>query len=80
MKLIPDWKQVLQKAWSMRLILLAITLEAIERALPYFNIDLGVPGLLSAISLVVTAAAAGARLLVQNGVTHAKPDPDQVAE
>lgn len=37
MKLLPDWKNILQRAWSVRLILLAALLSGAEAILPVFG-------------------------------------------
>ncbi len=64
MTLIPDWKRVLRKAWSVRLALLAAALGGVEIALPLFydaiprNVFLG-------LSVLVTMGACVARLVAQ---------------
>jgi hypothetical protein len=64
MKLLPDWRDILKKAWSIRLILLACVLSGMEVAGPY--IFAGLPnGLFAGLSALTTAAAFGARLLAQ---------------
>jgi hypothetical protein len=62
--LIHNWRQVLKRAWSVRLILLAALLSGIEAMLPY--IALPIPsGIFAGLTLVVTMAAFAARLLAQ---------------
>jgi hypothetical protein len=63
-RLLPNWKRVLTRAWSSRLILLAAVLSGIEVALPFLPIVMK-PGLFALASLITTVAATGARLLVQ---------------
>ena len=64
MRLIPDWRTVLRKAWSIRLALIAAALGGLELALPYLG-DLIPPKLFLALSLVVTIGAAVARIVAQ---------------
>lgn len=62
--LIPQWKRVLRKAWSVRLALLAAALGGVEIALPLFSnafprhVFLG-------LSILVTVGACVARLVAQ---------------
>jgi hypothetical protein len=62
MRLVSDWKEILQKAWSVRLIVLAGVLTGIEAIIPFFGKD--IPGI-RILTLVVVAAALIARLLAQ---------------
>ena len=64
MKLIENWKQVIKKAWSIRLILLATVLSGIEAMMPAFEASFP-KGVFAAASGVVTAIALLARVLVQ---------------
>lgn len=64
MDLIPDWKIVLKKAWSIRLMLLAGVLSAIEVVLPVFMFDMP-RGVFAALSGVVVMSAFVSRLLAQ---------------
>jgi hypothetical protein len=71
MKLLDDWKGVLRRAWSIRLILLAGLLSGIEVALPLLDGVVSLPrGLFACLSLVMTAAAFVARLLAQKEVAN----------
>jgi hypothetical protein len=64
LRLNDEWKLILRKAWSIRLILLAGLLSGIEVALPL--IDGSLPrGGFAALSLLVTGGAFVARLLAQ---------------
>ncbi|MCD4511551.1 hypothetical protein LQT97_09900 [Brucella pseudogrignonensis] len=66
MQLVPDWRHVLRKAWSVRLILLAGLLTGIEVALPLLGDAYPIPtGLFAILSLVVTMAAFVMRLVSQ---------------
>ena len=70
MKLIPDWKAVAAKAWSMRFIILSAILSGFEVALPIMResiepLGLIPPGVFAALAFVTTAAAGIARLIAQ---------------
>lgn len=71
MKLLPNWRSVLSRAWSVRLMLLAGLLSGGEVAMPYLEalVDLP-PGVFAALSGVVTACALLARIVAQKGVTN----------
>lgn len=43
MQLVPDWRHVLRKAWSVRLILLAGVLTGIEAVLPLLGDTFPIP-------------------------------------
>lgn len=64
MKLIYNWKKVMRKAWSVRLMLLAAILSAAEVALPLIPNNLP-RGIFAAVSGCTVAAAFVARLLAQ---------------
>ncbi len=67
MRLATDWKNIIKKAWSIRLILVAGLLSGAEVALPF--IDDRLPrGVFAALSLIVTGAAFVARILAQRGL------------
>jgi hypothetical protein len=68
MNLIPDWKIVLKKAWSVRLMLLAGVLSAVEVVLPLFAYDLP-RGVFAALSGVVVMSAFVARLMAQKDLS-----------
>ena len=65
MKLLSDWKDILQKAWSVRLIILAGILTGIESILPFFGKN--IPGI-HLLTLVVVAGALIARLIAQKNL------------
>lgn len=68
MRLIDDWRRVLKRAWSIRLIIVAGILSGLEVALPIIDGWVTIPrGLFASLSFVVVAAAFGARLLAQKG-------------
>ncbi|GLS29971.1 hypothetical protein SAMN04488498_104324 [Mesorhizobium albiziae] len=67
MKLVANWRRVLRRAWSIRLIIAAGALSGAEVALPILDGVIDIPrGTFAAISLAVTAAAFVARLVAQN--------------
>lgn len=69
MKLVSDWRRVLQRAWSVRLVLLAGALSAAEVALPFF--EPSIPrGLFAAASGLATGGAFVARLVAQKGLKN----------
>lgn len=70
MKLIADWRQVLKRAWSVRLIIAAGFLSGAEVALPLLPLPIPA-GIFAALSAVTTAAAFIARLLAQKDMTDA---------
>jgi hypothetical protein len=73
MKLIPDWRRVLQKAWSIRLLILAGVLSGAEMALPLFHGFLPIhPGVFTSLTFVTVAAAFVARLIAQDSVSGGK--------
>ncbi|MBN9671689.1 hypothetical protein [Roseibium aggregatum] len=64
MNLVSDWRRVLQRAWSIRLIALAALLSGAEVALPFLG-DFIAPGRLAALSALATAGAFVGRILAQ---------------
>lgn len=68
--LIPDWKRVLKKAWSIRLMLLAGLLSGLEMLLPFAEDwlhahDVIPKGAFAFFAFVITMAAVVARLYAQ---------------
>ena len=69
MKLIPNWRGVLRRAWSVRLMLLGGALAVLEAALPLMK-EFGAPqGLFAALSGLAAALACAARLLSQRNLS-----------
>lgn len=69
MKLIENWRDVLRKAWSMRLMLLAALLSGVEIVLPLFHE--AIPrGLFAVLSFLAVAGAFVARLVAQKGLSE----------
>lgn len=61
-----DWRTILRRAWSVRLILLASLLTGLEAALPFLpEMTYLPPGTLAAIASVVTGLALLARVVAQ---------------
>jgi hypothetical protein len=66
MSLLPDWKEILRRAWSMKLMIVAGILTALEVILPLFVEDMP-RGLFIAVNLLVIPAAMVARVMSQKG-------------
>lgn len=64
MELIEDAKQVLLKAWSVRLALLSAALSALEVALPFFTTFIP-PNTMAILAVCTSAGAAVARIVAQ---------------
>lgn len=70
MKPVKNWRDVLRKAWSIRLMVAAGLLSGLEVALPFLEGWLPVPtGTFAALSGITTALAFYARLVAQKGIT-----------
>jgi len=66
MHLIDDWRDVLKRAWSIRLIVVAAILSGAEVALPFVDGLADIPrGVFATLSGITTAAAFVARLIAQ---------------
>ncbi|NDK36671.1 hypothetical protein [Rhodovulum sulfidophilum] len=67
MHLVPHWRALIRRAWSIRLILIAGLLSGVEAGLSLASPDaIGLPrGLFAGLSALVTAAAFAARLIAQ---------------
>lgn len=66
---LPHWKQVLQRAWSVRLNAAAIVLTGLEMAVPYFEGVLPIPrGAFGALAGAVSMAAIYARIVQQDNL------------
>lgn len=62
--LLPEWKRILKRAWSVRLAIAAIVFSAGEVALPFFVADMP-RGLAAGLSVLCTVGGLCARLLAQ---------------
>lgn len=69
MKLIDDWKRIVRRAWSFRLMALAAILSGAEVVLPLFG-DSIPRGLFAVLSFVAVGGGLVARLVAQNGVNN----------
>ena len=67
MSLLPNWREIVRRAWSIRLMLLAGLLSGVEVVLPYFSSVLP-HGLFAALSGVSVGAAFVARVVAQRGL------------
>jgi hypothetical protein len=67
MTLLHDWKHIVKRAWSIRLILASGLLSGVELVLPYFS-DAIPRGVFACLSIVVAMAATYARIVVQKGM------------
>lgn len=67
MKLYDNWKTIVKKAWSIRLMILAGLLSGIEVALPFFQ-DVIPRGTFAALSIFAVGGAFVARLVAQKDV------------
>lgn len=69
MSLIYNWRDVLKKAWSMRLMFIAAILSGAEIVLPLFSESIP-RGAFAVGSFITVAAAFAARLLAQKGLSE----------
>ena len=67
MQLYPNWKELVRRAWSIRLLVLAGVLSGLEVILPFFSEDMP-RNLFAVLSFFAVAAAFVARLVVQKGL------------
>lgn len=67
MKLYTNWKEIVRKAWSIKFIILAGILSAIEVVLPLFY-DYFDRGVFAALSFIAVSAAFISRLIAQKGI------------
>lgn len=64
MRLLPEWRRLLRKAWSVRLALIAGVLSGVEVVLPFFA-DAVPRGMFALLSFVAVCGALVARLVAQ---------------
>lgn len=67
MQLYPNWKELIRRAWSIRLLVLAGILSGLEVILPFFSEDIP-RNLFAVLSFIAVAAAFVARLVAQKGI------------
>ena len=68
MRLLDNWRDVLRRAWSVRLIILAAILSGIEAALLFLPLPVP-PGTFALLTCVVTMAAFIARIVAQKNLS-----------
>ena len=69
MRLKSNWRDVVKKAWSIRLILLAGIFSGLEVAMPLVQDHLPVhPGVFAALSMIVVALAFISRIVAQENL------------
>lgn len=62
--LLPEWRRILRKAWSVRLAIIAAALGGVEMALPLFS-DAVPRNVFMGLSILTTVGAALARIVAQ---------------
>ena len=67
MTLLPDWKRIAKKAWSLRLMAVASFFAGCEAILPFVD-DVLAPRPLAIVAFVVVVGAMITRLMVQKGM------------
>lgn len=67
MKIVPDWREILRRAWSVRLMLLAGLLSGVEVMLPFYA-DALPRGLFASLTVAAVAGALIARVVAQRGI------------
>ena len=65
MPLIPEWRAVMRRAWSIRLIVLAVLFSAAEVAVPLILPGMVPPLVFAALSAVASVGALVSRLILQ---------------
>lgn len=65
MRLLDDWRRILRRAWSVRLMALAFMLTVAEVALPFWS-DAFPPRVFAILSGLAVAGAFVSRLVAQN--------------
>jgi len=78
MELVPHWRRVLKRAWSIRFMAAAFVFSALELVLPAFDGTLPIPPRAFALLSGLTAGAAFvSRLVAQSSVSKGDPDAGQ---
>ncbi len=73
MKIRRDWRYILNRAWSVRLMILSAVLGAVEISLPLFN-EIAPRNAFAVLSMLVAVSAAVVRVLNQPGMDRRKKD------
>ena len=67
MTLLANWREVLHRAWSVRLMVLAAFMSGIEVVIPLLDGYVDIQrGIFAVLSFIATAGAFAARLIAQN--------------
>ena len=69
MTLDSNWKRIIKKAWSVRLMVVAAILSGVEVAMPFFANTVP-PGMFAAFSFLAVSSAFAARLVAQKDVPN----------
>lgn len=69
MALLPDFRDILRKAWSIRLMIMAGVLSGVEVILPLYSDSLP-RGLFAVLSMLAIGGAFVARLVAQKGLSE----------
>lgn len=69
MTLLPDWKRIIKKAWSVRLLVIAGLLSGCEVILPMYS-DVIPRGVFAGLTIIVAIGAMVARVVVQKKLTN----------
>lgn len=73
MQLLKNWKRILRKAWSVRLMILAGLLSGAEVVLPLLSDNMP-RGVFAGLSMIVVSSAFIARIVVQRGMDDDEDD------
>ena len=76
MNLIPNWKLIARKAWSVRLMAIASILSGCEAVLPYAEFVLP-RGSFALLSFVIVTLALLARFVAQRDIQDASKEKDE---
>lgn len=68
--LLSNWRAILMRAWSFRLIVSIALLQGLDYAMPYVGMALPLPdGWLTPVTIVIAVLAAFSRLVPQKGLS-----------
>ena len=76
--LIPDWKIVLKKAWSVRFTIASAVFSALEMIVPMIQPGEVQRGLFAGVAFLISIGATGVRVLAQKEVPNAQTNPNSV--
>lgn len=75
MHLVPQWRRILRRAWSIKLNLLSGVFAVAEIVLPLYQNDIP-RGTFAALSGIAVMGGIVARLIAQKGITNAQPSDE----